>query len=515
MELAQLGKEPIPGDNPAGTDIRMEEAYDALSREIEKLSSFSAAGGIDWKKVLQLSADISATKSKDLLVFSYLCVALMKTEGLEGLAGGVRIMRDLLETFWESMFPAKARMRGRKNAVEWWVERIRAGAGEMGQQTWEGSKKDAFIDDLRAIDEFFANNMEDAPILSPTISAINGLIAVEAAGQAEEKPSPAGDAGRAEDPARKTAPAAAGNGISPAGDIQDREMLFTQGLDLLDRYASAAMQDGAPDAVSFRLRRICAWFPVEELPLHEGGKTLIPPPDEQVAEILRGLSRSGKWGDLLQAAESRVGEYLFWLDLQCYAAEALDNMNHAEVAESVALETLLYVKRLPGVERLTFADGTPFANEQTRQWLKGLTETGGGSQAPSGGGDDAKMTVAKAVSDAIETARAGRLSDALSSLREKMNQAAGLRERFIWEIGFCRFLIHVKQVRVAIPYMHELISCLDQYKVERWEPELATEALTTVLSGLRLQTPAKDEALMDDVLNRIAALNPMAALEFM
>lgn len=512
MELAQLGKEPVSDAAPAGTDARMEDAYDALSAEIEKLSSFSVSGGIDWKKVLQLAADISATKSKDLLVFSYLCVALMKTEGLDGLATGVHIMRDLLETFWESMFPAKARMRGRKNAVDWWVERVKAGLGDIGQQTWAAAKRDAFIDDLRTIDEFLGNNMEDAPILSPMISSINGLIEVEKEITAEEGAQPAGDAGQPADSVQK-ASAASGIEIQTAEGITDREILFKQGLDFLDKYSSMA-PEGDSDAVSFRLRRICAWFPVTEVPFHDEGKTLIPPPEGQVVKILEGLCQSGKWEDLLQAAESRISEHLFWLDLHRYAAESLDNTKRADIAEAVAMETHLFVRRLRGIDRLTFADGTPFANEETRQWLKGLTGTADESRKSPAGVEDVNAAVAKAISDSVEKARSGELSAALSSMREKMNRASGLRERFIWEIGFCRFLIQVRQIRIAIPYLNELISFIDQYKVERWEPSLATEALTVVMTGLRLQAEPRDEALMESVLNRMAALNPMAALEF-
>lgn len=241
---------------------------------------------------------------------------------------------------------------------------------------------------------------------------------------------------------------------------------------------------------------------------------MIAPPDEQVVNILEGLCRSGKWEDLLQAAESRISEHLFWLDLHRYAAESLDNTKRAYIAEAVALETHLFVRRLRGIDRLTFADGTPFANEETRQWLKGLTGTADESRKSPAGGADVNAAVAKAISDSVEMARAGELSAALSSIREKMNQASGLRERFIWEIGFCRFLIQVRQIRVAIPYLNELVSFIDQYQVERWEPSLATEALTVVLTGLRLQAEPRDEALMESVLNRIAALNPMAALEF-
>ena len=56
---------------------------------------------------------------------------------------------------------------------------------------------------------------------------------------------------------------------------------------------------------------------------------------------------------------------------------------------------------------------------------------------------------------------------------------------------------------------------LDAHRIEKWEPELAVEALTTAFAGLRQQADKKDEKLLDEVLNRIAALNPSKALDLM
>ncbi|MFA6412761.1 MAG: type VI secretion system ImpA family N-terminal domain-containing protein, partial [Syntrophales bacterium] len=116
MARRDLGKTPISEDSPAGQDVRNDPDFEALSREIEKMSSPTLSGTMDWNRVLQLSEDILTNKSKDLLVLSYFSVALLKTAGLRGFALSVKILRESLEAFWEDMFPVKKRMRGRKNA---------------------------------------------------------------------------------------------------------------------------------------------------------------------------------------------------------------------------------------------------------------------------------------------------------------------------------------------------------------------------------------------------------------
>jgi type VI secretion system protein VasJ len=66
MEIDSLGKDPIQPDQPAGSDVRYEPEYEQLQAEIDKLSSPSASGGIDWKKVNDLAVSILDKKCKDL-----------------------------------------------------------------------------------------------------------------------------------------------------------------------------------------------------------------------------------------------------------------------------------------------------------------------------------------------------------------------------------------------------------------------------------------------------------------
>ena len=113
MTLADLGKTPVSKEKPTGSDVRYDPLFEELQAEVDKLSSPTATGTLDWGKVAKASAAILSGKSKDLLVAGYLAVSLIHTRKDEGLAVGLRLFRDLLENFWEDLFPPKARMRGR------------------------------------------------------------------------------------------------------------------------------------------------------------------------------------------------------------------------------------------------------------------------------------------------------------------------------------------------------------------------------------------------------------------
>ena len=126
MDLLSLGKNPINDDQPSGAEVRYEPEFEELQAEIDKLSIPSASGGLDWQKVSDLAAKILAEKSKNLLVASYLAVSQVHLNQIDGLALGLNIIHDLLDRYWENLFPPKKRLRGRIGAIEWWVEKIAA-----------------------------------------------------------------------------------------------------------------------------------------------------------------------------------------------------------------------------------------------------------------------------------------------------------------------------------------------------------------------------------------------------
>jgi type VI secretion system protein VasJ len=244
---------------------------------------------------------------------------------------------------------------------------------------------------------------------------------------------------------------------------------------------------------------------------------LIPPPDEQVITVLRNLYKSGSWKELLQASEARVPEFLFWIDISRFSAESLQKLGFNDIARAVAMETSLYVGRLNGIEYLSFSDGTPFADDETREWLKGLDSRTERQQSFSVGYvvDNLQETLAKETAAALELVKEDKLPEALNDFRDKMNRASSAREFFIRETEFCKFLFRTKQAAISGPYVKELIDKIDIYKLDEWDPLLAVDALVTVLSGLRSQENGKDKELETNVMDRIAILSPARAVSLL
>ncbi len=191
-------------------------------------------------------------------------------------------------------------------------------------------------------------------------------------------------------------------------------------------------------------------------------------------------------------------------------------MGRQDAGDVIAAETLQYIKRLPGIEKLAFEDGTPFANDETRAWLKTLADKQAAPAAGMGvaGTERIWQAIDEALAQARKLLRESKVGEALHQLHEGLGRAPSIKERFLWRQGLCRLLLEMKQPRLALPHMQDLLADIDTYKIEQWEPAVAAEAFAVALAGLRQQTE-KDEAKLDAVLSRLAMLDPIKSMDFL
>ncbi len=110
---------PVPGDNPAGAELRYDPRYDQVKearREDPDLPRGPQEGPrklSDWPAVVKLSRELIEKESKDLQLAAWLTEALLNRDGLTGLATGVRVMHGILDTYLGRLLPAVGRGRSR------------------------------------------------------------------------------------------------------------------------------------------------------------------------------------------------------------------------------------------------------------------------------------------------------------------------------------------------------------------------------------------------------------------
>lgn len=101
----------IPGDNPAGENLRYAQVYEDIKEARRTDDSLNlgdwkhAVKTSDWDKVIVLTSDVLSKKTKDLQLASWLTEALLHEEGFEGLAAGISIINRFLKDYWESIYP--------------------------------------------------------------------------------------------------------------------------------------------------------------------------------------------------------------------------------------------------------------------------------------------------------------------------------------------------------------------------------------------------------------------------
>src|SRR4051812_28250574 len=111
MLLSDNLTDPIAGDSPSGAHLQFGAIYDQI-REARRQDDEGPQGlwerdrkAADHKLVIRLASDVLATKSKDLQIAAWLTEALTWQHGFAGLNEGLDLIRQLLDRFWETLYP--------------------------------------------------------------------------------------------------------------------------------------------------------------------------------------------------------------------------------------------------------------------------------------------------------------------------------------------------------------------------------------------------------------------------
>ncbi len=185
---------PIPGDNPAGENLRYDGTYD-LIKEARRADEALAQGEwerelkvAEWPKVIEIATQALAKKAKDLQVGAWLAEALVKNDQLDRFAGlrdGLKLIRQLQELFWDHLFPEidpeddEGPLRARANVLEaldnWLavaIKEVPLTNSAMGLKysylQWEGSKQFEIPENLEALS---AEEQERANELKARVAA--------------------------------------------------------------------------------------------------------------------------------------------------------------------------------------------------------------------------------------------------------------------------------------------------------------------------------------------------------
>jgi type VI secretion system protein ImpA len=130
---------PIPGENPAGEDLRYAPVYDEL-KEARRADDAMEQGDwkteikvSDWDKVIAIATDALTKRTKDLQIAVWLTEALIKKEGFDGFALSLEMLTGFLRDYWDHLYPVieDGDIEYRIAPIEFMNERLSASLREI------------------------------------------------------------------------------------------------------------------------------------------------------------------------------------------------------------------------------------------------------------------------------------------------------------------------------------------------------------------------------------------------
>ncbi|MNF28312.1 hypothetical protein D3C84_89860 [compost metagenome] len=100
----------VSAESPCGDDLEYDTSFLELERAAQGLperqmgDAVLAAEPPEWRKVRDLATGLFG-RSKDLRIANYLVQSSVALDGLPGLSQGLTLIRELLERYWDGLYP--------------------------------------------------------------------------------------------------------------------------------------------------------------------------------------------------------------------------------------------------------------------------------------------------------------------------------------------------------------------------------------------------------------------------
>jgi type VI secretion system protein VasJ len=515
---------PIAGANPAGADVSYDPDFEAIKAEIDKLSSVDNVEPA-WSRIQELGRSLLTQKGKDLRVVAWMTVAKVKQDTWKGFAESLVLFDTVSRTFWDTMYPEARRARARLNAIAWMADMVNQQLQPVDVTFADGDAVRAADEVLNELDQLLADKLGDAyqgpgqlrSLLRDKVRAIPEPVQAQAAPEAASPSQVA-------QPAMVQAAPQGGTTIAAPTNAAEAERAVSTHAEGLTAAAHILRAADAARPWSYEVLRRAIWMSIQELPtVREGSETYVPPPDGGAQTTIAEARDNSKWFDLLTASEEAAPYYIFWLDLHRYTATALERLGpqYNLARDAIGREVTHFLARVPNLANLTFSDGTPFADAATKTWLEEEARKhggGGGGSAVSAALSAEDEEIAKRLEEAQTMVREGKIPEGLAVASALAERAPDGRARFKARLSVGKMALDAPKPELARGMLEHLMTEIDKYGLENWEPALCATtyayllAATREVSRARGGAPdlvAKEQYLFD----KLCRLDPASAIK--
>ncbi|KVD40550.1 type VI secretion protein [Burkholderia ubonensis] len=466
---------PLPGDAGTGRDPGYEDAFFALKDEATKLS------GIDDALIVRSCEQLLKETGKDLRLAGYFAGARLRQDGPAGFADGLELAAALVDQFGSGLLPERA--EAKKGALEMlattrMVELLDS-RGEIAPEDLERT--------LAALDVLVTTTATwpaaACPNLQPLVSRF----------ERKDEPTRSGDSSAGMMPSSTPAAGSAGP-IASTRDLLDQARTMAVWL--------REQENGY--LPSTRLVRSIRWDTLHEVPPADAAThTRLAAPRAELRQQMKRLVLQKQWHELLERVEGAFMEGVnhLWFDLQYFQHVALDHVGAPYNAwrDLLRADFALFLERMPGIERLAFNDGTPFADDTTLEWIARHAVVrdieAGESVAPLPVSADSENDAAGDWPEIEAQARdlAGREGvEAAFAWLEALPGIKTERHRYLQRLVMARVAEHAGRADAALALLTQLDASAGSLSVSRWEPALVFEVKQQLVRALRLMSNRKD-----------------------
>ncbi|WP_338340229.1 type VI secretion system protein TssA [Burkholderia vietnamiensis] len=464
---------PLAGDGGVGRDPGYEDVFFELREETQKLS------GIDDSLVVRSCEQLLKETGKDLRLAGYYAFARLRQDGPAGFADALELAAALVDRFGEAVLPARA--EAKKGALE-------------------------MLATARVVDLLDSRGVFLPADLERALAALDVLVAGTSAWPEAARPNLQPLVARFErsgEPVRSAEAEAVASTI-PFASTSTSTIASTR--DLLDQARAMAVwlrdqENGYLPSV--RLVRSVRWDTLHEVPPTDAAaRTRLVPPRGELRQQMKRLVLQKQWHELLERVEGAFMEGVnhLWFDLQYFQHVALDHVGapYNAWSELLRADFALFLERLPGIERLAFNDGTPFAEDATLEWIARHAVVrdleAGEAVAPlpvsadsEGDAGDWPEIEAQArdlaVREGVEAAFAW--LEALPGMKTD-------RHRYLQRLVMARLADHAGRPDAAHALLAELDMHARSLPLVRWEPALVFEVKRQLVRALKAMSARKD-----------------------
>lgn len=485
---------PISEASPAGEDPAYHEAFQLIREEVNKLSDF------DTSAVAMHAEALLTTVSKDIRIITFYLWSRLHQEGERGLVEGLELLAAALQKYGDNLYPQRPRSR---QAALAWLSSTRVLDDLSRWPTGDITLTRRACGALIVIHHNL--NDDERPGLALLLQTLEVRLA-QNGGASSVVPQNSCDHAHAEVASLQSMPAMTGQAL----------------MEQAKQLAKYLREQPNGWLAANHLMKSIRWDTIQQLPvLGPAGNTRLRPPKPDHRAQLKRLYLQQNWMELLELTDSLFGQAVnhLWLDLQWYGFEALNRLQQGSPQAKIIQQDLCgLLSRLPGLEALAFEDGTPFADEVTRNWISQamLDHTslrGCEAMQPN---STCESEIVELEREALQKADADGIDVALGWLQNRQG-ATSAREQWFLRLVMARVCEQYGRSEMALHLLNELNQHAREMTLLHWSPELLFEVQARRLKLLRGKAARSEndkihlQPEMDMLLSGLISIDPARA----